>query len=76
MKPTSPEDRELEKMSSEASERYRAGSSEEPPARVDAAIVAAARREVDRTRQRRSWPVPASPSQKARLRTPKFPGKI
>ena len=60
MKPMSPEDHELEKMSSEVSERYHAGSQDEPPAPVDAAIVAAARREVDQTRQRRSWPMAAS----------------
>ena len=60
MKPTSPEDRELEKMSSEVSERYRAGAGDEPSGRLDAAIVAAARREVGQPRQRRNWQMPAS----------------
>jgi len=60
MKPTLPEDRELEKMGSEVSERYRAGAQDEPPARLDAAIQAAARREVEQPRQRRNWQMPAS----------------
>lgn len=60
MKPTSPEDRELGKMSSEISERYRAGAEDEPPARLDAAVLAAARREVEQPRQRRNWQMPAS----------------
>jgi hypothetical protein len=60
MKPTSPEDRDLEKMSSEASERYRAGAEDEPPARLDAAVLAAARREVEQPRHRRNWQMPAS----------------
>jgi len=50
MKPTLPEDRELEKMGSEVSERYRAGAQDEPPARLDATIQAAARREVEQPR--------------------------
>jgi hypothetical protein len=60
MKPMSPEDRDLEKMSSEVSERYRAGAEDEPPARLDAAVLAAARREVGQPRQRRNWQMPAS----------------
>lgn len=60
MKPTSPEDRELEKMVSEVSERYRASVEDEPPPRLDAAVVAAARREVEQPRQRRNWQMPAS----------------
>ena len=60
MKPTLPEDRELEKLGSEVSERYRAGAQDEPPARLDAAIQAAAHREVEQPRQRRNWRVPAS----------------
>lgn len=60
MKPMSPEERELEELRSGLSGRYRASSTEEPPAHLDAAIVAAARREVERSRFRRSWHVPAS----------------
>ncbi len=60
MKPTSPEGRDLEKMSSEVSERYRAGAEDEPPARLDAAVLAAARREVEQLRHRRNWQMPAS----------------
>jgi hypothetical protein len=60
MKPTLPEDRELEKMGSEVSERYRAGAQDEPPARLDADIKAAARREVTQPPLRRNWQMPAS----------------
>jgi len=60
MKPTLPEDQELEKMSSEVSERYRASAQDEPTARVDAAVLAAARREVDKPAKRRNWQMPAS----------------
>jgi hypothetical protein len=60
MKPTSPEDRELEQISSEVSERYRAGAEDEPPVRLDAAILSAARREVEQPRKRRHWQVPVS----------------
>jgi len=60
MKPTLPEDRELETMGSEVSERYRAGAQDEPPARLDAAIQAAARREVTQPPLRRNWQMPAS----------------
>jgi len=60
MKQTSPEDRDLEKISSEVSERYRPNAQDEPPARLDAAVLAAARREVEQQRRRRSWQMPAS----------------
>ncbi len=60
MKPTLPEDRELETMGSEVSERYRAGAQDEPPARLDAAVQAAARREVTQPPLRRNWQMPAS----------------
>jgi len=60
MKPTSPEEHELEKLSSEVSERYRAGPQDEPPAGLDAAVLAAARREAGQSRPRRNWQVPAS----------------
>ena len=60
MKPTLPDDHELEKMSSEVSERYRAGAQDEPPARLDAAVLAAARRGADKPVKRRNWQMPAS----------------
>ena len=60
MKPMSPEERELEELRSGLSGHYRAGSIEEPPAHLDAAIVAAARREVGRSRFARNWHLPAS----------------
>jgi hypothetical protein len=60
MKPTSPEDHELEKMHSEVAERYRADTQEEPSARLDAAVLAAARRAVEQPRQRRNWQIPVS----------------
>jgi hypothetical protein len=60
MKPTLPEDRELQEMGSEVSERYRAGAQDEPPQRLDAAIKAAARREVQPPRQQPTWRMPAS----------------
>ena len=60
MKQTSPEDRDLEKISSEISERYRPNAQDEPPARLDAAVLAAARREVEQQRRRRNWQMPAS----------------
>ena len=47
MKPMSPEEQELEEQRSRLSGHYRAGSTEEPPAHLDAAILAAARREVE-----------------------------
>ncbi len=60
MKPTLPEDQELEKLSSEVSERYRANAQDEPSARLDAAVLAAARREVEKPVKRRNWQMPAS----------------
>ncbi|MGH8767925.1 MAG: hypothetical protein ACREVT_07025 [Burkholderiales bacterium] len=60
MKPMSPEEQELEEQRSRLSGHYRAGSTEEPPAHLDAAILAAARREVERSRFRRNWHLPAS----------------
>jgi hypothetical protein len=60
MKPTLPEDRELDKTGSEVSEHYRAGAQDEPSARVDAAIREAARREVKPARPARNWHIPTS----------------
>jgi hypothetical protein len=61
MKPTSPEDQELEKSGAEVAERYRAAAQDEPSARVDAAILEAARREVKPPARRpRDWQIPAS----------------
>ncbi len=60
MKPMSPEERELDEQRSRLSGHYRAGSNEEPPAYLDAAIVAAARREAARSRFARNWHLPAS----------------
>jgi hypothetical protein len=61
MKPTSPEEQELEKSGAEVSDRYRAVVQDEPPARVDAAILEAARREVKPPpRRSRDWQIPAS----------------
>ena len=61
MKPTSPEEQELEKSGAELSYRYRAVVQDEPPARVDAAILEAARREVKPPARRpRDWQIPAS----------------
>ncbi|HXF16982.1 MAG TPA: hypothetical protein VN496_08255 [Burkholderiales bacterium] len=61
MKPTSPEDQELEKSSAEVSEHYRAAAQDEPPSRVDVAVLEAARREVKQpARRRRDWQIPAS----------------
>ncbi len=62
MKPTSPDEREPEHINPELSERYRAGSREEPSARIDALIAEAARREVEPAPRRPSnnWRVPAS----------------
>lgn len=60
MKPTSPEDHDLEKLSSEVSERYRAVMQDEPPALLDAAVLAASRREVERPWQHMRWHIPAS----------------
>jgi hypothetical protein len=60
MKPMSPDERELEDLHSDLSGHYRDGSTEEPPAHLDAAILAAARRGVARSRFRRNWHLPAS----------------
>src|SRR5229473_5111649 len=60
MKPMSPEEQELEELRSDLSGRYRAGSTEEPRAHLDAAILAAAWREVARSRFTRNWHWPAS----------------
>ena len=60
MKPTLPENRELEETAAQVSERYRAGAQDEPPVKLDAAIRAAAHREVAKTRLRRNWRMPAS----------------
>jgi len=56
----SPDERELEDLHSGLSGHYRDGSTEVPPAHLDAAILAAARREVARSRFRRNWHLPAS----------------
>jgi hypothetical protein len=60
MKPMSPEEKELEALQSEAARRYRALPGEDPPARLDEEVIAAARRELEPPRTRRSWQVPAS----------------
>lgn len=60
MKPTSPEDRELEEMRAEVSERYRSAANDEPPPRLDAKILEAARAETRPARRKREWQVPAS----------------
>ena len=60
MKPMSPDERELEDLRSGLSGHYREGSTEVPPAHLDAAVLAAARREVARSRFRRNWHLPAS----------------
>ena len=60
MKPMSPDERELEELRSGLSGHYRDGSAEEPPAHLDTAILAAARREVARSRFARNWHLPAS----------------
>ncbi|HVY06189.1 MAG TPA: hypothetical protein VHB46_09455 [Burkholderiales bacterium] len=60
MKPTLPEDRELEEMRAEVSERYRPAANDEPTARLDAKILEAARNEVKPARRKREWQIPAS----------------
>ena len=60
MKPTLPEDREMDDTAAQVSEHYRAGAQEEPPAKLDAAIRAVAHREVAKPRPGRNWPMPAS----------------
>lgn len=59
MKPTSPEDRELEALAAGLSAAYRKGAGEQPPARLDAAILEAARSQAARPRKR-DWHMPAS----------------
>ena len=60
MKPTLPDDRELEDTAAQVSERYRPSAQDEPPVKLDAAIRAAAHREVVKPRLRRNWQMPAS----------------
>ncbi len=60
MKPMSPEDHELEEASSAVSEHYRAVAQDEPAARLDAGIKAAARRDLAQPRHRYNWQRPAS----------------
>ena len=61
MKPTSPEEQELDKSGAEVAEHYRAAAQDEPSARVDTAILEAARREVKPPARRpRDWQIPAS----------------
>ncbi len=55
MKPTLPEDREIDQEGAEVSRRYREAAGEEPSARVDAAILEAARREAGRPASGRNW---------------------
>ncbi|HEX4986709.1 MAG TPA: hypothetical protein VFV71_11665 [Burkholderiales bacterium] len=60
MNPTPPEDRELDELAREVSERYRIAGGEEPSRGVDEAVLAAARRETEAPRRRAAWRVPAS----------------
>lgn len=60
MKPTLPEDREIDQEGAEVSRRYREAAREEPSARVDAAILEAARREAGRPAIVRNWRTPAA----------------
>jgi hypothetical protein len=60
MKPTSPEEREIEQASAEVSARYREAANDEPSARLDAAILQAARAQAGRGGVRRNWRVPAA----------------
>jgi hypothetical protein len=60
MKPTLPEDREIDREGAEVSRRYREAAGEEPSARIDAAILAAARREAGRPAVVRNWRTPAA----------------
>lgn len=59
MKPMLPEDREFEERA-EVSRRYREAADEEPSARIDAAILEAARREAARPAVVRNWRTPAA----------------
>lgn len=60
MKPTSPEDRDLESASAQVSERYRSAAQDGPSAQLDAAVKAAARRNIAQPRQRHNWQRPVS----------------
>src|SRR5690349_17427336 len=60
MKPTLPEDREIDAEAADISRRYREAASEQPSPRIDAAILEAARREAARPRVVRNWQVPAA----------------
>lgn len=61
MKPTSPDERDPQDIDPALSDRYRAGSREEPSARIDALIAEAARREVQSpARPGANWRMPAS----------------
>ena len=60
MKPTSPEEREIEEAAAEVSARYREAANDEPSARIDAAILQAARAEAGRRRVRFDWRAPAA----------------
>lgn len=60
MKPTLPEDREIDADGAEVSRRYREAATEEPSARIDAAILDAARREAQRPIAVRNWQMPAA----------------
>lgn len=59
MKPTLPEDRELEALAADVSARYRDASDAPPPAHLDAAILEAARRQASHPKKR-NWYVPVS----------------
>jgi hypothetical protein len=68
MKPTLPEDRDPDETGADVAERYREVARDEPPPRLDARILEAARREVARAPWykrlripvRREWQVPAA----------------
>jgi len=60
MKPTLPEDREIDEEAADISRRYRDAASEQPSPRIDAAILEAARREAARPAIVRNWQVPAA----------------
>lgn len=55
-----PEDREIDEEAADISRRYREAASEQPSPRIDAAILAAARREAARPPVVRNWQVPAA----------------
>jgi hypothetical protein len=60
MKPTLPDDREIEETGAEVSERYRATAQDEPPVHLDAQIRDAARSEIRPARRERDWQIPVS----------------